>query len=228
MHPAAAALRNSWSAAATAARSPRAAPPLQPPPLQQQQPHLLLPPSRRYAPSPTAALLKRHWSDTQEQPKERFARVSWGSGGTGTTPIKPRLAPGFGGGPQSSPLGAPPLNGGMLLNGGMAPGMAPHGFAAFAGGFAGDAAFMGGGGGSNMQVVPTFSRPPAQMLQQGAQMAQRPAALQQQPQQEPRIKAEHPGLGSPVSGGSGGATPSRSSSGGRSLLQVHRHSSIDR
>ena len=78
MHPAAAALKHQWTAQQQQQQ------PLLPAPVQMPQPAL--------APTPTAALLKRHWTDTQEQPKEMFARVSWGSGGVGSTPVKARFS----------------------------------------------------------------------------------------------------------------------------------------
>lgn len=193
MHPAAAALKSSWLAAAAGS------PPSRRPPMQQPR-AALPPPSARYAPSPTAALLKRHWSETEDQPKEMFARVSWGSGGTGTTPVKPRMVggrPAFGARP--SPLGGA---------------MAPADFAAVA--------YSNGG-----FQEPMFSQPlaspqqpvPQQQPQQGLTMTQGMAGQALALGGPGATVAEQPtsALGSPVSGGSGGT---RSGSGGRSLLQV--------
>ena len=211
MHPAAAALSRSW---ATAAQQPAQLPYLSqlvPPPHPAQQGQLQQQaqqgPRRPYLePSPTATLLKRHWSETSDQPKEMFARVSWGSGGTGTTPVKARRAataqllssyavtplPPLGPGPPANPALAPL----PLPNAGFAalPGLAPHNLSSsFASVLPNSGTSVGYGGCARLPKLPAMALPA-----------------------DPATSDTNSGgsVGPAASGGPAG-------SGGPSLLQVH-------
>lgn len=184
VHPAAAALKNRWSSAATQQQ------PQQPPP--QQQPHHLVP-------TPTAALLKRHWSETQEQPKEMFARVSWGSGGVGSTPVKARLAPQLSGMQNTQPL-PPPLSTAQL------------------------GAFATAAGNPLGSYAVAVKQEPQMQASHQQPALQQPVAAMQHPSQQQGFIAQSPRRPQ-HSGGSSGplaqGSPVSSGGGGRSLLQVH-------